>query len=57
MLRPWVSTTVELTLADPADPVPYWLVSTRRPGALATALGWLPTPGPAAADVGAEPRG
>lgn len=57
VLRPWVSTTVELTLADPADPVPYWLVSTRRPGALATALGWLPTPGPAAADVPAEPRG
>ena len=39
VLRPWVSTTVELALADPADPVPYWLVSTRRPGALATALG------------------
>ena len=46
VLRPWVSTTVELTLADPADPVPYWLVSTRRPGALATALGWAPTPEP-----------
>ncbi|GAA3550088.1 DUF3093 family protein [Microlunatus spumicola] len=46
VLRPWVSTTVELTLADPADPVPYWLVSTRRPGALATALGWVATPDP-----------
>ena len=56
VLRPWVSTAVELTLADPADPVPYWLVSTRRPVALATALGWLPTPGPAAADVAAGPR-
>ncbi|HEY0240958.1 MAG TPA: DUF3093 domain-containing protein [Friedmanniella sp.] len=44
VLRPWISTTVELTLADPADPVPYWLVSTRRPGALATALGWVSTP-------------
>jgi len=42
VLRPWVSTAVELTLDDPADPVPYWLVSTRRPGALATALGWVP---------------
>ncbi len=42
VLRPWASTTVELTLADPADPVPYWLVSTRRPGALAVALGWVP---------------
>jgi len=44
VLRPWISTTVELTLVDPADPVPYWLVSTRRPGALATALGWVPDP-------------
>ena len=42
VLRPWISTTVELTLTDPADRVPYWLVSTRRPGALATALGWVP---------------
>lgn len=41
VLRPWVSTAVELTLDDPADPVPYWLVSTRRPGALAAALGWV----------------
>ena len=44
VLRPWVSTTVELTLDDAADPVPYWLVSTRRPGALATALDWVPAP-------------
>jgi hypothetical protein len=44
VLRPWISTTVELALVDPADPVPYWLVSTRRPGALATALGWVPDP-------------
>jgi Protein of unknown function (DUF3093) len=29
---------VEITLADPADPVPYWLVSSRRPDQLATAL-------------------
>lgn len=55
VLRPWVSTTVELTLDDPADPVPYWLVSTRRPGALATALGWLPAPA-TPADVPADPR-
>jgi hypothetical protein len=41
VLRPWVSTSVELRLDDPADPVPYWLVSTRRPGALASALGWV----------------
>lgn len=36
--RPWVRTAVRLTLDDPADPTPYWLVSTRHPGALATAL-------------------
>lgn len=44
VLRPWVATTVEITLDDPADPVPYWLVATRRPGALAHALGWVPDP-------------
>jgi hypothetical protein len=44
VLRPWISTAVQLTLDDPADPVPYWLVSTRRPGALASALGWVPDP-------------
>lgn len=36
--RPYVRTAVELTLDDPADPVPYWLVSTRRPTALAQAV-------------------
>ncbi|HZA74419.1 MAG TPA: DUF3093 family protein, partial [Propionibacteriaceae bacterium] len=38
VLRPYVSTAVEITLDDPADPVPYWLVSSRRPSALAAAL-------------------
>ena len=38
ILRPYVATSVELALDDPADPVPYWLVSTRRPGELAAAL-------------------
>jgi hypothetical protein len=50
VLRPWVPATVEIVLDDPADPVPYWLVSTRRPGALASALGWLPPPGTPAQD-------
>lgn len=48
VLRPWISTTIELMLDDPADPVPYWLVSTRRPGALATALGWVAVADPQA---------
>ena len=39
VLRPYVATAVEITLDDPADPVPYWLVSSRRPARLAAALG------------------
>jgi DUF3093 family protein len=38
VLRPYIATAVEITLADPADPVPYWLVSSRRPQDLAAAL-------------------
>lgn len=38
VLRPYIPTAVEITLADPDDRVPYWLVSTRRPRALAAAL-------------------
>lgn len=38
VLRPYVRSSIELTLNDPADPVPYWLVSTRRPTALAQAV-------------------
>jgi Protein of unknown function (DUF3093) len=37
VLRPYVKTAVEITLADEADPVPYWLVSSRRPQQLAAA--------------------
>jgi len=38
VLRPYVRTAVEITLGDPEDPVPYWLVSTRHPQQLAEAL-------------------
>jgi hypothetical protein len=38
VLRPYVRTAVEITLDDPEDPVPYWLISTRRPQQLAEAL-------------------
>jgi len=38
VLRPYVRTAVEITLDDPDDPVPYWLVSTRHPQQLAEAL-------------------
>ena len=37
-LRPYVRTAVEITLGDPDDPAPYWLVSSRRPHELASAL-------------------
>lgn len=37
-LRGWVATAVRVEVADPADPTPYWYVSTRRPDALAAAL-------------------
>jgi len=38
VLRSYIRTAVELTIDDVDDPVPYWLVSTRRPRALAAAL-------------------
>jgi hypothetical protein len=37
VVRGWVGTAVMLRLADPG-PVPYWLVSTRHPEALAAAV-------------------
>ena len=37
--RAWASHSVRITLDDPDDPTPYWLVSTRRPEQLAEALG------------------
>lgn len=37
--RGWVGPLVRVHLTDPADPTPYWLVSTRHPIRLARALG------------------
>jgi hypothetical protein len=37
-LRGWVATGVRVRIDDPADDTPYWLVSSRRPQALAAAL-------------------
>jgi hypothetical protein len=39
VLRGWVPTAVRIDLDDPADPTPYWYVSTRHPDRLAAALG------------------
>ncbi|MFW6092248.1 MAG: DUF3093 domain-containing protein [Actinomycetota bacterium] len=38
LVRGYVDTAVRVTVDDPADPVPYWYVSTRHPERLAAAL-------------------
>ena len=38
LLRPYLRRAVRIGIDDPADPTPYWLVSTRRPERLAAAL-------------------
>ncbi len=38
LLRPYVKTALRVDLDDPADPTPYWMLSTRHPQALASAL-------------------
>lgn len=38
LLRGYVSTAVRVDVEDPADPTPYWLVSTRHPERLRDAL-------------------
>ena len=38
LIRGWVSPVAKVTLDDPNDPTPYWLVSTRRPAELVAAL-------------------
>jgi hypothetical protein len=36
--RPWIGGGVRVDLADPADPTPYWYVSSRHPRRLVAAL-------------------
>ncbi len=38
LLRPYLRQSVKVEITDPADPVPYWLISSRHPRALANAL-------------------
>jgi hypothetical protein len=38
LTRPYLKRAVKVTVADPADPTPYWLLSTRAPDRLAAAL-------------------
>jgi hypothetical protein len=36
--RPWIGGAVQVLLDDPADPTPFWVVSTRHPAKLAGEL-------------------
>lgn len=38
VLRPYLSRAVRLQVDDPADPTPYWLISTRHPERLVAAV-------------------
>jgi Protein of unknown function (DUF3093) len=38
LLRPYLKRAVYISLADPSDGVPYWLVATRHPEELAAAI-------------------
>lgn len=38
VIRGWVQPVVRIPIIDPADPTPYWLVSSRRPKELAAAI-------------------
>lgn len=37
VIRPWIDPVVKITLRDPRDPTPYWLVSSQKPEALVQA--------------------
>ncbi len=38
LLRPYLPRAVEITIEDPDDPAPYWLIATRHPRRLSEAL-------------------
>jgi len=38
VIRGWIRPVVRVPVVDPADPTPYWLVSTRHPKELAAAI-------------------
>ena len=47
VVRGFVPTAIEVAVADPDDPHPYWLVSTRRPAEFAAAVERLRSISPA----------
>lgn len=38
VVRPWVRTGIKVTVRDPRDPHPYWIIGTHRPQRLRQAL-------------------
>ena len=50
LTRPYLKRSVKVTVADPADQTPYWLVSTRHPDELAAALTGARAPGQGGGD-------
>ena len=38
LIRGWVGPVIRIEVADPTDPTPYWLVSTRHPDAIISAI-------------------
>jgi hypothetical protein len=46
LIRPYLRRAVRVDIADPVDPTPYWLLSTRRPERLAQALSATHPPAP-----------
>jgi hypothetical protein len=44
LLRPYLKRAVRVEITDPADPAPYWLVSSRHPDRLAQAVRALADP-------------
>ena len=38
LIRPYITQSVRVQVTDPADPTPYWLVSTRHPRTLVAEL-------------------
>ena len=38
LIRGWIDPVIKVPVNDPADPVPYWIVSTRRPDSIIEAI-------------------
>ena len=51
VIRGGVQPVVRVPITDPADPAPYWLLSSRRPRELAAAINGSRRPEPAEGDL------